>query len=271
MDDFKSLQDKVAVVTGGGTGVGAAMVKIFAAHGMKVVFCGRRPEKGKAIEAEVAAAGGTAIYQQADVTVEKDVKALIDTAIQKFGKLHCMCNNAGRTYPNMPVHEYTAEDFDTVSDLHYKAVFYGIKYAVPAMIETDSRGCSIINTVSGSGLRGTEGLALYVSSKHAALGLTKVAALDYARHDITVNAICPGVVDTDIFAGVPAEQLKVYGEMMPIGRVGTAEEIAWLAMFLASDKARFINGAAFQIDAGLWAGDQNPALAWKTPDTRVFN
>jgi NAD(P)-dependent dehydrogenase (short-subunit alcohol dehydrogenase family) len=270
MDDFSSLKGRVAVVAGGTSGIGEAIVKNFARNGANVVFSGRRADKGQALVDEVTAAGGTATFVQGDVTKEDDVKKLINAAVDKYGKLHILVNNAGRTYPNLPTHEYTGEDFDILSDLHYKAVFYGIKYGAKAMIDTDSRGASIINTVSGSGLRGTEGLALYVSSKHAALGLTKVAALDYARHDITVNAICPGVVDTEIFAGVPAETMAVYGQMMPVGRVGKAEEVAYLAAFLASDMARFINGAAISIDSGLIAGDSNPALIWNDPDTRTL-
>jgi NAD(P)-dependent dehydrogenase (short-subunit alcohol dehydrogenase family) len=270
MKDYKSIEGKVVIVTGGATGIGRAAVRTFAAHGAKVVFGSRREDKGQALADEVTASGGVAIFKKTDVTIENDVADLVALATEKFGKLHVMYNNAGRTYPNLPVHEYTSEDFDIISDIHYKSVFYGIKYAVPAMIATDSRACSIINTVSGSGLRGTEGLALYVSSKHAAIGLTKVAALDYARHDITVNAICPGVVDTDIFAGVPPEQLAIYGQMMPLGRIGSSEEIAALALFLASDQARFITGATIPIDAGQQAGDANPALVWQNPDPRTF-
>ncbi|MCL2529279.1 MAG: SDR family oxidoreductase [Coriobacteriia bacterium] len=270
MDNFKSVEGKVALVIGATSGIGEAIVKTFAQNGMKVVFSGRREDKGQALADELTAEGCAATFVKADANNEAEVEALVQATVDKFGKLNVLCNNAGRTYPNKPVHEYTSEDFDALSDLHYKAVFLGTKYAVKAMIDTDSRGCTIINTVSGSGLRGTEGLSLYTSSKHAAMGLTKVAALDYARHDITVNAICPGVIDTEIFAGVPAETMAVYNAMMPLGRIGKAEEVAWLALFLASDMARFITGAAITIDAGLWAGDQNPALVWETPDTREF-
>jgi len=271
MDGFSSVEGKVALVIGGTSGIGEAMVETFAANGMKVMFGGRRLEKGQEIADKVAAAGGTAKFMECDCTVEEDVAAIVKATIDEFGKLNVLCNNAGRTYPNKPIHEYTSEDFDTVNDLHFKAAFLGTKYGAKAMIDTDSRKCTIINTVSGSGLRGTEGLGLYVSTKHGAMGLTKVSALDYARHDITVNAICPGVIDTEIFADVPAEVMDVYNAMMPLGRIGTAQEVAWLALFLASDMSRFITGAAITIDAGLWAGDQNPALVWETPDTRDFS
>ena len=271
MDGFTSVKGKVALIIGGTSGIGESMVETFAANGMKVMFGGRRADKGQEIADKVTAAGGVAIFKQCDCTVEEEVAALVQATVDEFGALNVLCNNAGRTSPNKPIHEYTSEDFDIVNDLHFKAAFFGTKYGAKAMIDTDSRKCTIINTVSGSGLRGTEGLGLYVSTKHGAIGLTKVSALDYARHDINVNAICPGVIDTEIFEGVPSEVMDIYNAMMPLGRIGTAQEVAWLGLFLASDMARFITGACIAIDAGLQAGDQNPALVWETPDTRDFS
>ena len=268
MDNFKSIEGKVVIITGSTSGLGAAMAERFADNGAKVVVSGRNIDRGNAVVKKIVDNGGIATFVQCDVSKEDEVKALVDYAVKTYGKLHVMINNSGYGAPAHPVHDYTSEFFDEISDVLYKSVFLGTKYAVQAMIETNSKGCSIINTASGSGMRATEGLAFYTGGKHATVGLTKVAALDYAKHDITVNAICPGVFKTAIFDNISDEQMAVYNEMVPRGRIGDPIEVAWLALFLASDMARNINGTAIPIDSGFIAGDMNPASEWVFKDTR---
>lgn len=270
MDSFKSIKDKVVVVTGSTSGIGAAIAERFADNGAMVIVSGRCVERGDAVVKRITDNGGMASFVRCDVTVEEDVKGLIEYAVKTYGKLNVMVNNAGYGKDARPVHDFSTEEFTEISDLLYKAVFFGIKHAVKAMIATDSRECSIINIASGSGLRATEGKCLYDSGKHACVGLTKTAALDYAKHDITVNAICPGVVITPIFENVSREQMEYYNTLCPRGRMADAIEVAHLALFLASDMARNINGTAIPIDSGLWAGNMNPATKWYFEDTRVL-
>lgn len=167
----------------------------------------------------------------------------------------------------MPIHEQDLAEFNRLNEINYTSVFLGTKYAVQAMLDTNSRGCSIINVASASGLKATEGFGLYDASKHAVIGLTKSNALDYAKHDITVNAICPGVIDTEIFANAPDFVREVNKKSVPMGRFGRPEEMGYLALFLASDMARFITGAYISADGGFTAGDANDA-SWGTPDPR---
>lgn len=267
MNSFESVKGKIAVVTGGTSGIGREITKTFAANGMHVIFSGRNEERGAKVAESIKAAGGDAIFVRADVRSEEDIRNLIEVAVEKYGKLHVMVNNAGVTPPLMPLHEYDTEEFNRVTESNYTALFLGTKYAVKAMLETDSRGCSIINIASASGLKATECFSPYDGSKHAAVGLTKSCALDYAKHDITVNAICPGVIDTEIFANAPQEVREINMKAVPIGRFGRPEEISYMALFMASDMARFMTGSIVTIDGGYTGGDQNNML-WNTPDPR---
>jgi len=268
MDTFKSIEGKVVIITGSTSGLGIAMAERFADNGAKVIVSGRNIERGNDVVKKIVDNGGIATFFQCDVSKEDEVKALIDYAVKTYGKLHVMINNSGYGPGTHPAHDFSVEVFDEISDVLYRSVFLGTKYAVQAMIETNSRGCSIINMASGSGLRATEGLSFYTGGKHAVVGFTKATALDYAKHDITINAICPGVHKTAIFDDKTPEQMAVFNSMVPRGRIGEAIEVAWLALFLASDMARNINGTAIPIDSGFLAGDQNPASKWIHEDTR---
>lgn len=267
MNTFESVKGKVAIVTGGTSGIGREIAKTFAGNGMHVVFSGRNEERGQRIAEEIKAAGGDATFVKADVRSEEDIRNLVDVTVKKFGKLNVMVNNAGVTPPLKPLHEYDLAEFNRVTESNYTSLFFGTKYAVQAMLETNSRECAIINIASASGLKATECFSPYDGSKHAAVGLTKSCALDYAKHDITVNAICPGVIDTEIFANAPQEVREINRKAVPIGRFGRPEEISYLALFLATDMARFITGSIMTADGGYTGGDQNN-MAWTTPDPR---
>lgn len=267
MNDFKSVEGKVAIVTGGTSGIGREIAKTFAANGMKVVIAGRSEERGAKIVDGIRAAGGEAIFVRAEVTDEEDVKNLVAKAVETYGKLHVMVNNAGVTPPLMALHEYDLAEFNRVTTINYTGTFLGTKYAVQAMLDTNSRGCAVINIASASGLKATECFSPYDGSKHAVIGLTKSSALDYAKHDITVNAICPGVIDTEIFANAPEEVREINKKSVPMGRFGRPEEISYLALFLATDMARFITGGILSIDGGFTGGDHNE-MPWQTADPR---
>ena len=270
-DDYSSVAGKVVVVTGGTSGIGRSMVELFAANGAKVVFGARKEERGIKFAEELTAQGADVIFKRTDTSVEEDVKALINTAVEHYGQLHVLCNNAG-VIPRdglKPAHEIEVSELKRLIDINVWGYFYGIKHGVRAMLETKSTGCSIINTASTCGLRATEGFLPYDLTKHAIVGLTKTAALDYAKHDITVNAICPGSVKTGIHDGQSEEQLAIVASNSPVGRMGKPEEIAYMALFLATDHARFITGSQIVIDGGLYAGDRSgDATVWSKPDPR---
>lgn len=269
MEDFKSVQGKVAVVTGGASGIGREIAKTFAENGMKVVIADIQDEKGEKIANGIKENGGEAIYVHTNVRNEEDLKNVVEKAVEKYGVINVMVNNAGVTPKGLhPTHEFDVEEFDRVNDINYKSVFFGTKHAVKAMMKSNAKNCSIINVASCSGLRSTEGFAFYDGSKHAAVGYTKATALDYAKHDITINAICPGVVNTEIFDGASDELMAYNRSLHPIGRLAEPKEIAWLALFLASNLARFITGAVINIDGGLLAGDKNSVTEWTEADPR---
>ena len=268
MHTFESVKGKVAVVTGASSGIGRAIAITLAANGMKVVVGNRTEDKGRKVVDEIKAAGGEAVFCRCDIRSEEDVKSLIATAVDTYGKVHCMVNNAGVDHALHPVHDQETSEFDRVIETNLRGPFFGIKYAVKAMLETDSRQCSIVNIASGSGLTGLEGNCLYDTSKHGVIGLTKSAALDYAKHDITVNAICPGFVATGFVNSMPEEMKAQYATVIPAGRFCEPEEIANMVLFLASDMARFISGASYVIDGAQLAGNQNPGSTWLTKDPR---
>lgn len=267
MNNFESVKNKVAVVTGATSGIGREIAKTFARNGMKVVVAGRNEERGTKIVGDILAEGGEAIFVKTEVRKEEDIKDLVTKTISTYGKLHVMVNNAGVTPEVKPVHEQDLAEFNRINEINYTATFLGTKYAVQAMLDTNSRECAIINIASASGLKATECFGLYDASKAAVISLTKSNALDYAKHDITVNAICPGVIDTEIFANAPEFVREVNKKAVPMGRFGKPEEISYLALFLATDMARFITGGVLSIDGGFTGGDHNEA-AWGTADPR---
>jgi len=267
MDDFKSLEGKVAVVTGCSNGIGRAIAKAFVEHGMKVVGGARSEGRLEELAQELEGVGDFT-FRLADVCKEEDVCDLVNTAVTTYGKLNVMVNNAGIMQPSVVMHEVSSTGFDMTTNTNFRSAFYGIKYAVKAMLDTDSRSCSIINTASASAFRPTQYAGLFDASKAAIVALTKTAALDYCQHDITVNAICPGVTMTwspDAYGGSDFGSMT---DFCPMGRLGTPEEIANLALFLASDMSRFITGAAINIDGGELAGDVNPEGGWLELDPR---
>lgn len=263
--DFLSVKGKVVIVTGASRGIGEAIAKVYGEHGMKVVCADRSIEQGQAVADEICAKGRDAIFVQTDCSDSRQMKALIDQAVEHYGRLDGVVNNAGIGQGGFPLHEYEMEDYDQIFALNSKGVFAGMKYGAEAIFKSHSEGGFLINVASIAGIMPQRGQALYTATKHGVVGMTKSAALDYAAYGITVNAICPGYTRTSIFGDAPEQALAFFAKDCPAGRMGNPEECAYLALFLASDMARYITGAAIPVDGALAAGHQNVST-WKHPE-----
>jgi NAD(P)-dependent dehydrogenase (short-subunit alcohol dehydrogenase family) len=247
---------KVALVTGGGNGIGRAACIGFAKGGAKVVVVDRDGAAAEATAGIVRQAGGEALAVTADVTKSADVKAYVKATLDKYGRIDCFFNNAGIEGKVAPIAEYDEAVFDAVIGVNVKGVFLGLRHVLPEMIRQG--GGSVVNTASVAGLVGTPGMPAYVASKHAVIGLTKTAAGEVARQGVRVNAVCPGPVDTrmihsleqQLSPGDPAAVEKRYQQALPTGRYSTVEEIANMVLFLCSDLASNTTGGQFVVDSG---------------------
>ncbi|MBN8939988.1 MAG: SDR family oxidoreductase [Rhizobiales bacterium] len=256
---LRRFENKVVLVTGATSGIGQAAAKAFAAEGAKVAFCGRREQLGRDVEAEIRWNGGEATYIRADVRSERDVKAFVDGAVGKYGRLDVAFNNAGITLEK-PLHELTADEFDDVAHTNLRGVFLSIKYQVPHMIA--GGGGSIVVTASSNAIATQARRSAYSASKRALIGLVQSAALDYAPQGIRINALVPGTTDTALVrraAGMENVPDAVWragaaqwarSNVPGLGRMATADEIAAFALVLASDDHAFMTGAALVIDGG---------------------
>jgi NAD(P)-dependent dehydrogenase (short-subunit alcohol dehydrogenase family) len=256
------LKNKVAIITGGTSGIGEATARVFAAQGATLVIAGRSVDKGNALARELSATGIQCIYQHTDVMKEADIAALIDTTVQKFGRLDCLFNNAGAG-ERSSVESVTEEQFAEVMRLLVGSVVFGMKHAARAMKQ--SGGGSIINNASIAAHRSGQGGYLYSGAKAAVSHLTRLAGLELGEYSIRVNAISPGAIATPIFWGgsARANQLSVVeneqkmaklqsnlAKATPIPRSGLAEDIANAALFLASDESTYINCHDLVVDGG---------------------
>ena len=247
---------KVALVTGGGNGIGRAACIAFAKQGAKVVAVDRDGAAAEATAGIIRQSGGDAVAVTADVTKSADVTAYVKAAIDKYGRVDCFFNNAGIEGKVSPIVDYDEAVFDAVLGVNVKGVFLGLKHVLPEMIRQG--GGAIVNTASVAGLVGTPGMPAYVASKHAVIGLTKTAAGEVARQGIRVNAVCPGPVDTrmihsleaQLSPGDPASVNQRYQASLPTGRYSTPEEIASMVLFLCSDLASNTTGGQFVVDGG---------------------
>jgi 3alpha(or 20beta)-hydroxysteroid dehydrogenase len=238
------LNGKVALVTGGARGIGAAIAQAVVAEGAKVVIGDVLDHEGQALANEI---GANATYVHLDVTKPNDWDAAVETAVKVYGKLNVLVNNAGIN-SLAPIDQYSRADWDKIIAINLTGVFNGIKAAMPAL--KAAGGGSIVNMSSLAGLRGEAGMPGYVATKFGVRGLTKAAALDLARYGIRVNSIHPGIVRTPLSAEGP----KVSMSHVAMNRIGEAVEIANLTAFLASDDSSFSTGAEFIADGGEFAG-----------------
>lgn len=246
------LAGKVAIVTGGGTGIGRATAIMMAREGAKVVVSNRSPEKGEEVAQEIRDAGGDAIAFAADVLSEEEIRALVEKTVATYGRVDIAFNNAGISGATGPTGEYDSGDWNEVLAINLTGTFLCMKYELAEMVKQGAG--AIVNCSSILGQVGFPNSAAYVASKHAVLGLTKSAALEYARQGIRVNAVCPGFIDTDMIdqpgSGDEPSFKTTLAELEPVGRVGTPEEVAEAVIYLASDGAGFTTGTSLLVDGG---------------------
>lgn len=248
------LHDKVAVITGGASGIGRASGLLFAAEGAKVVIADWQEAEGEEVAAQIRSDGGEATFVKTDVSSPDDVRRMIDSAVGSYGKLDVLFNNAGVEGEQAPTGDCTLENWDRVIAINLTGVFLGMKFGIQAMLK--GGGGSIINTASVAGLVGFGGIPAYAASKGGVVQLTKTAALEYAQQNIRVNVICPGVIWTPMverFTSAGEEARAAVKALEPVGRFGTPEEVANLALYLASDESSFCTGAPFIVDGGFVA------------------
>lgn len=241
------LDGKVAIITGAGSGMGAAMAERFCQEGARVVaadISGRQEETA-------ARAGANCIPVHVDIADSASIQAMLKVAVDRFGRLDVLCNNAAIGGAFGKTGEYSEEEFDRVWSINGRGPFLGMRYAIPIMLAQG--GGSIVNTVSIASLVAFPTMPAYCAAKGAVLMLTKTAAVEYAAQGIRVNAICPGTVESGMSMGMPKEYIDMALQGMPMGRIGKPVEIANLALFLASDESSFITGASIAADGGYTA------------------
>lgn len=242
------LEGKVAVVTGATSGIGQGIVEVFLEEGAKVVFCGRRLDKGQAIENALKEKGFDVTFIQADMTIDSDVAALFDKSIEKYGQIDIWVNNAGVMHMTPIAYADVANDWDAVINLNLRSYYIATKYAATKLAD----GGSIVNIASIGGLRGAPNLASYGASKAAVISLTKTSAVEFAERGIRVNAILPGTIFSEIMPR-DAEFTQYALQGIPLGRGGEPREIGTVAAFLASSEASFVTGEGITVDGGYTA------------------
>jgi NAD(P)-dependent dehydrogenase (short-subunit alcohol dehydrogenase family) len=241
------LAGKVAVITGAGSGMGAAFARRYIAEGAKVIaadISGNQNAVAKDL-------GPSCVAVRADISKSADVQSMLNAAVSKFGRLDILCNNAGIDGAMAVTGEYKEEDFDQIWGINGRGVFLGMRYAIPIMLKTG--GGSIVNTASMASVVAFPQMVAYCAAKGAVLMMTKTTAVEYASKGIRVNAICPGVIRTGITQHMPKEYIDAVAKVTPMGRIADAREVAELAVFLGSDESSFITGTSVLIDGGYTA------------------
>ncbi|MBN1180319.1 MAG: SDR family oxidoreductase, partial [Anaerolineae bacterium] len=244
----------VALVTGGSSGIGRATALAFAREGATVVIADIAVERCYGTAGEIRDNGGEVRCVEADISKADHVKALIDEIVETYGRLDCAFNNAGIEGGQAPTADSTEENWDRVIDINLKGVWLGMRYEIPQMLKQG--GGAIVNMSSVAGLVGFPGIPAYVASKHGVLGLTKTAALEYATQGIRINAVCPGVIRTEMierFTGGDPQAEEQLTASEPVGRMGTPEEVAEAVVWLCSEDASFVTGPPLVIDGGMVA------------------
>lgn len=247
------FSDKVVIVTGGNSGIGRATALAFAREGAKVVIAARRTDEGLATVAAITGEGGTATFVACDVTRGTDVERVVATTIEAYGRLDIAFNNAGIVGDRTPLAEVPEAEFDRVVDVNLKGVWLAMRSEIPAMIA--SGGGSIVNCSSTAAFKMSRGIAVYTATKAALIGLTKGAALDYSRQGIRINAVCPGIIETDFSAEYyradDAKAASAVARAHPLGRVGQPLDVASAVLWLSSGDATFVTGQTVIVDGGL--------------------
>ncbi len=248
------FQGKVAIITGGTSGIGAVTAKRFADEGANVVLTGRRADEGNAVAKRINDAGGSATFVKTDIRNSDEVSNMVSKTVEIYGRLDYAVNNAGIEQYMKPLVDQTEKVYDLVMNTNVKGVWLSMREEIPAMLE--SGGGSIVNMSSMAGKVGFPNMTVYVASKHAVIGLTKSAALEYAGENIRVNSVLPGLIETpmtDRFVQGKEEAAKYLESLHPVGRLGKASEIAEACVWLCSDKSSYVTGASLEVDGGFTA------------------
>ncbi len=256
----KDIQGKVVLITGGATGMGKAAAREFASLGAKVIVTtGHSVAKGEAVAEEIRKSGGEAIFLPCDISSEESVKACIDAIVEKYGRLDCAFNNAGVgpdgvNMPYGPLTEWSTENWDKVMNTNLRGLFFCLKYELMQM-QKQGKG-SIVNTASIGGLKMAPGFGAYGPSKAGVIALTRTAAIENAKNGIRVNVVCPGpTTGTELMANTmatnPEEEANLKAHVIPMGKLGTAEDVAHAVVWLSSDYAGHTTGQAFSVDGGM--------------------
>lgn len=248
----KRFQNKVVLVTGGNSGIGRAAALAFGREGGKVVIAARREKEGANVASEITGKGGDALFIKTDLTIKEEIDGLFRIIEEKYGRLDCAFNNAG-AWPKMKrtIH-YTIEEFDEIMNINVKAVWRCLRQEIPLMIKAG--GGAIVNCSSVAGVQTQDGASIYAASKHAVLGLTKAAAIEFGRKNIRVNAVCPGIIETPMLERQLAEggsgQREAMLDATELGRFGKPEEIASTVLFLCSDASSYITAKSLVVAGG---------------------
>jgi NAD(P)-dependent dehydrogenase (short-subunit alcohol dehydrogenase family) len=243
---------KVVIITGGSSGIGRAAAVALAKQGVKIAIAARRAKEGEETVRLVKEAGSDGIFVKTDVANENDVRSLVEKTVKQYNRLDYAFNNAGIEEMTTPLVDQTSKVFDQIMNINVRGVWLSMKYEIPEMIKNGvGVGGAIVNTSSGAGVVGYPQQPIYIASKHAVLGLTKSAALEYAKSGIRINAIAPGVTETEMVERVDKQFIERLKSITPIGRIGDPQEIANAVVWLLSDKASFVLGHTLLVDGGV--------------------
>ena len=243
------MKGKVGLVTGGGSGMGRAAALALAREGAHVVLAGRGEDKLVAVRDEIVKTGGLAEIRIADVSRREDNEALVSFVESRYGRFDFAFNNAGGHADFKPIDQTPVEEAGWVIDLNFKGVYYGVKYQIEALLR--SGGGAIVNNASIFGLRGMNGIAHYVASKHAVIGLTRAVAREYVGQNIRVNAVCPGATETPNYMRSSNGDVHLLNDLIPMRRIGQPEEVADAVVWLLSDNAAYVTGTTLSVDGGM--------------------